>query len=124
MGIDVTSQAGRRELGRSALSRLGADAEEHPVLLVRCPRAHKVAFVYDTDQGLVYRAVVGPHAGARARRPPGSGGHLEGDFVDLVAAAPAQGDVLPAWCECGPHSVSRRIVLDFINSGCHVLRLR
>jgi hypothetical protein len=123
MSTDLTIPARRRDLARETLAGLGPDLDEHLRLVVRCPRSHTVAYVYDTDEGLVYRAVDGRHSHAATARSTGSG-HLESDFVEPVAAAPTQGDTLPAWCECGPHSVSRRMVLDFVRTRCRVLRLR
>jgi hypothetical protein len=123
MSTDVTTPVRRRELARSALTGLGPDLDEHLRLVVRCPRSHVVAFVYDTDEGLVYRAVDGRHRHGATAASTGTG-HLENDVVEPVAAAPAQGDALPAWCECGPHAVSRRMVAEFVRTRCRVLRLR
>ena len=86
---------------------------DHRVLNVQCRHAHHLAAVYDTPAGLVYRAATGPHAhGSKdfvdTAHDGGGPGH---PFTDLLEAGRLVGDELPAWCDCGHWSLSRRDLL-------------
>lgn len=90
--------------------------ETRPRLRVRCSANHRVAEVWETDLGLVYRAPVGRRAhGHRDDVDPGHGpgARRRSIFVDLLEDE-ASDDGLPASCECGPRQVSRRDLADAI----------
>ncbi|MBD3785175.1 MAG: hypothetical protein IE926_19900 [Micrococcales bacterium] len=76
-------------------------------MTVQCRHAHHVAAVYDTDEGLVVVSRTGPHAhGSRDFLDLGRRGSRGGaEYADLLDAGPADG--LPAWCDCGPRTLSR-----------------
>lgn len=82
---------------------------------VQCSRSHHVAAVFETPQGLVYRSVEGPHAhGSRDRQDVAHhGSHHGTEYVDLLVGDPHD-DALPAWCECGPRTVSRAMLIDAV----------
>jgi len=99
----------RHRRAAAALAAYGAHRSDHQRLAVRCRRGHHVAFVYDTPSGLVYWAITGPHAhGSRDFvDTPHHAAARGSEYVDLLQAEPVDDDALPAWCDCGPHSLSR-----------------
>jgi hypothetical protein len=105
MRSDRASQAQRRQIAQAALDELGASRSEWLRLEVLCAASHRVAAVYDTSAGWVYASVIGPHShGSRdfvGARQPGR------QYADLLRADALVDDVLPAWCGCGPRSLSR-----------------
>lgn len=107
-----------------ALATLGGHRSAHQVLGVQCRHAHHVAAVFDTADGLVYRSVSGPHShGAKDRIDTGAHGSRGGtEYVDLLDARDAD-DQLPAWCDCGPRSLSRASLLDHVRAGDHLVRI-
>lgn len=116
MTTDSTSSPGlspteRRAAARTALDVLGGQRAEHLLCMVRCSRSHHVAAVYDTAAGPVYASISGPHAhGHRDFVDTGHHGRRAGTTIlDLLDAGTgsAVNDELPAWCECGPRTLSR-----------------
>ncbi|ONI91546.1 hypothetical protein ALI22I_07890 [Saccharothrix sp. ALI-22-I] len=103
--------AQRREVARVSLHALGAHRADHRRLDVRCSRSHHVAAVYDTSSGLVYAASAGTQAhGSRARvDTPHHGDRHGAEHVDLLTEIDTRvmDDRLPAWCGCGPRTLSR-----------------
>lgn len=97
----------RRRAARAAFETRPVEAR--PRLRVRCSANHRVAEVWETDLGLVYRAPVGHRAhGHRDDVDPGHGpAGKRRVFVDLLEDETSD-DGLPASCECGPRQVSRR----------------
>ena len=108
-----------------ALLALGADLAEHQRFNVQCPRSHHVAAVYSTAAGLVYRALTGPHAhGSKDRVDTAHHGRPRGlEYVDMLDAGPAADDELPAWCDCGPWTLSRIDLLDQARLGHRTVHL-
>jgi hypothetical protein len=76
---------------------------------VQCPNSHHVAAVYETEEGLVYYSIEGPHAhGSKDRIDTAHhGGSRGSEYVDLLVGDPLDDDALPAWCDCGPWTLSR-----------------
>ena len=62
----------------------------------------------------MYHAIEGPHAhGSKDRVDTAHHGGTRGaDFVDLLAAGPMSDDGLPAWCDCGPWTLSRERLIE------------
>ena len=104
-----TSSEARRKLAADALAALGTQRSEHQRLSVQCAHSHHLAALYETDAGLVYHAVEGPHAhGSKDRIDTAHHGGPRGtEYVDLLIGDPMSDDGLPAWCDCGPHTLSR-----------------
>ncbi|WP_249044690.1 hypothetical protein [Crossiella equi] len=75
--------------------------------------------MYTTPAGPVYVSVTGPHAhGARdfvdtAHHAASAGREL----VDLLEREALVDDALPASCECGPHVLSRKVLLQALAEG-------
>ncbi len=114
----------RRQAARAALEVLGAHRAERQRLSVQCPRSHHVAFVYDTDAGLVFWTRTGPHAhGSKDFVDTGHHGTPRAEIVDLLESGPGTGDTLPAWCDCGTHSLSRAELLGRVHAGDRTLHL-
>lgn len=109
----------RRELAAHALAGLGSHRSEHLQLGVQCRHAHHLAAVYLTDAGLVYQARSGPHShGSKDFIDTGQHGSRGGkEYVDLLEAGPEADDGLPAWCGCGPRTLSRSELRGHINGG-------
>jgi hypothetical protein len=109
-----TSPESRRQAAAEALAALGVQRSEHQALSVQCPRSHHLAAVYKTDAGLVYHAIEGPHAhGSRDRVDTGHHGTPSGtEYVDFLAGDSLSDDGLPAWCDCGPYTLSRSELLE------------
>ncbi|GAA5107794.1 hypothetical protein [Haloechinothrix salitolerans] len=93
----------------AALAEYGSHRSDHQRLAVRCQHGHHLAFVYDTPSGLVYWAITGPHAhGSRDFVDTPHHAATRGkEYVDLLEAEPYADDEVPAWCDCGPRSLSR-----------------
>lgn len=106
---DAASPSERRVLAGQALDELGTGRDEHAVVRVRCGRSHHVAAVFDTVDGPVFEALVGPHAhGDRDFIDTAHHGTVHGTrFVDFLDADAFADDLLPARCECGTHELSR-----------------
>ena len=81
-----------------------------------------MATVYDTGVGLVYAAPVRPRAHGDADLPDEPhGDHEPRRWFDLLDAGsgPTVGDALPAWCDCGPRTLSRETVRAWVVEGDH-----
>lgn len=120
-----TSPETRRRAAAEALDVLGSHRSDRQVLSAQCARSHHVAYVYDTDAGLVYWAVTGPHAhGSRDFVDTTHHGAGRGkEYIDLLAAGPMIDDEVPAWCDCGPHTLSRSQLAGVIAAEHHMFRL-
>jgi hypothetical protein len=107
--------ADRRAAAEAALAELDGELSAHRRLEVRCRRSHHVAAVYDTDIGLIYRAVVGTRGhGHQDRIDVGHRGDPRGRiYADVLDAGddPMADDDLPATCQCGPRTLSRSALL-------------
>jgi hypothetical protein len=119
--MNQTTSADRRRIAADALAGLGAHRTDHQRLNVQCPRSHHLAAVYETQAGLVYHAIEGPHAhGSKDRLDTAHhGGPRGAEFVDLLAGDAMSDDGLPAWCDCGPRTLSRAALLKEAESGTH-----
>lgn len=115
----------RHQTARSALAALGEQRRENVRLRVDCARSRHLATIYDSPDGLVYASMVGPHA------------HGDRDFVDVAHHAQRRGteysdmlevgtddadDAMPAWCECGPRTLSRAELVAAVAARKHRLR--
>ena len=107
--MNQPTSAHRRQMAADALAAFGKQRSEHQRLSVQCARSHHLAAVYETEVGLVYHAVEGPHAhGSKDFVDTAHHGRSRGtEYVDLLAGGPVSDDGLPAWCDCGPHTLSR-----------------
>lgn len=111
--MNQTTSGRRRQVATDALAVFGKQRSEHQRLSVQCAHSHHLAAVYETEAGLVYHAIEGPHAhGSKDRIDTAHHGGPRGtEYVDLLAADPMSDDGLPAWCDCGPHTLSRSDLL-------------
>ncbi len=109
----------RRQAAEDALEALGPERSRHQRLSVQCPRSHHLAAVYETDAGLVYYAIEGPHAhGSRDRVDTAHhGGDRGTEHIDMLAGDAMSDDGLPAWCDCGTYTLSRSELLEQAASG-------
>jgi hypothetical protein len=121
----VTENAENLRTAREALETLGKHLADHQRLNVQCRHSHHVAGVYDTAAGLVYRSVTGPHAhGSKDFVDTAHHGADRGHtYVDLLAPGPMSEDGLPAWCDCGSWTLSRRELLGQVEAGDHTVHL-
>jgi hypothetical protein len=117
-----TSQE-RHAKAREALESLGIHRSDHRQLSVQCSRSHHLAAVYRTESGLVYLAISGPHAhGSKDRIDTAHHGARRGtEYVDLLVADPDDG--LPAWCDCGTHTLSRSALIEEAAGHPHTVRV-
>lgn len=101
--------AGRKLLAQCALDGLGSNRDNRTLLRVRCGRSHHVAAVIDTDAGPVFESRVGPHAhGDRDFVDTAHHGGRRGSrYIDLLDGDRFADDLVPAYCECGGHQLSR-----------------
>lgn len=114
--------AERERRAEAAVTALGTSPSEHARLQVHCARNHHVAVVYDTPDGLVYSARTLPHGhGERDRHDSPHKASVPGrpyrDLLDPGTGAGAADDDLPASCECGTRTLSRRLLLAAIAAG-------
>lgn len=115
----------RRRAASAALAALTSRRSDHQLLGVRCARSHHVAWLFDTEAGIVYATVTGPHAhGSRDRVDTAHHGGRRGtEYADLLDAGPHADDELPAWCECGPRTISRTALVHALDADQRVLRV-
>jgi hypothetical protein len=120
-----TMPKSRRKVAERALAELQGHRSDHQRLGVQCRHAHHVAGVFETPEGLVYVARTGPHShGSKDLPDTGKHGARPGqEYVDLLRAEATAGDELPAWCDCGPQSLSRTELIDAARAGVHTVRL-
>ncbi|MFZ0322564.1 MAG: hypothetical protein WAN48_00350 [Actinomycetes bacterium] len=110
----------RAQLAEDAWSALPHGGHDAVRLQVHCARSHHVASVYDTTIGLVYAAPVrGRSHGERDLPDKPHGDQHPHRWFDLLVGAPAGDDSLPAWCDCGPRTLSRAAVLTWVDDGEH-----
>lgn len=109
----------RRGRASRALKRLGSHRSDHQKVGIQCRRAHHLAAVYQTADGLVYEARIGPHShGSKDFIDTGRDGSQGGvEYVDFLEAGPTVDDSLPASCDCGPRTLSRVELLAFVRAG-------
>ena len=113
--VTMTMQAEHPTLARRALESLGARPTDHRVLNVQCRHGHHVAAVFATDAGPVYQAETGPHAHGAASRGT--------EFLDLLTPGRLDADEIPAWCDCGPWTLSRRALREQLRPKGHTIHL-
>lgn len=125
MSIPKTASDQRRSRAVRALEGLGTHRSAHQRLGIQCRHAHHLAAVYETGDGLVYESRTGPHGhGSKDFIDTGRRGSRGGDeYVDLLLAGPTVADELPAWCACGPRTLSRAEVLGHLRAGVRSVRL-
>jgi hypothetical protein len=114
----------RRERATRALADLGAHRSDHQEVGVQCRRAHHLAAIYSTEVGLVYESRTGPHShGSKDFIDTGRSGSRGGEeYVDLLADDQAD-DALPAWCDCGPRTLSRSELRGVVRAGVRSVRV-
>lgn len=112
----------RSEAAEQAWAALPHGGRDAVRLQVQCARSHHVATVYDTGAGLVYAAPVRDVShGSRDLPDEPKGDQHAHRWYDWVADAPgaAADDALPAWCDCGPRTLSRRALRHWLDAGEH-----
>ncbi len=125
MSSPKTLSQDRRDRAIRALAHLQPQPSEHLQLAVQCRHAHHLAVVYATDVGPVYQSRTGPHShGSKDFIDTGRSGSRGGsEYVDLLAGEAGADDALPAWCDCGPRTLSRRELLGHVRQGVRHLRV-
>lgn len=125
MSPHPTTYDQRRLRAERALAELQPHLSDHQRLGVQCQHAHHLAAVYETPEGLVYHARTGPHShGSKDFIDTGRHGSPSGDdYVDLLVADTMADDALPAWCDCGPRSLSRADLQRHLDAGQRTVRL-
>jgi hypothetical protein len=118
MSNTLSATARRRRQATDALAALGNARSEHQLVSLQCQHAHHVAAVVDTPAGAVYVTRIGQHGhGSRDFVDTGHhGARGGGEYADLLAAGPGADEHLPAWCDCGPRTLFRGDVIDFVAS--------
>ena len=112
----------RSEAARSAWSALDHGGHGAAALHIQCEHGHHVGVVFDTAEGLVFRAPV--RARSHGSRDRVDEVHGSGDidyFFDFLEGGADAGDELPAWCDCGPRVLSRSAVAGWV--GAHEKRV-
>ncbi|MCZ3390129.1 MAG: hypothetical protein LH645_13680 [Actinomycetia bacterium] len=116
MGTAIGSHDLRSQQAKRALTALPHGGRDAITLRVQCAKSHHVATVYATDLGLVYAAPVRARSHGSFDLPDQPHGGLEPPrWCDLLeVSSPAGDDALPAWCDCGHRTLSRRDILAWI----------
>jgi hypothetical protein len=110
----------RANAAHAAWARLAHGGHDAVRLQVQCAHGHHVATVYDTDSGLVYASPVRAVShGSRDLPDEPKGDHEPHRWFDWLVEAPGAmaDDALPAWCDCGPRTLSRAAVRTWVRSG-------
>lgn len=113
----VTDRQERETLARRGLH---AAAGEHvtALLQVQCPAGHHVARVVPTKEGDVVVTSVRAHShGSRDLPDEPHTPNRSKEFIDLVDVADPAEDAIPAWCDCGQRSLSRRAIQRWLATG-------
>lgn len=119
--MSISDHEARAAIARTAFEALGPSPSQSVALQVQCDSAHHVAAVHKTDAGLVFHSIL--HSKAHGRRDYEDVGHhasrLGLDWFDLLdpGADPAISDELPAGCECGPYTLSRKLLIEQVAQG-------
>ncbi|MEZ5097781.1 MAG: hypothetical protein R2731_17900 [Nocardioides sp.] len=115
----------RRRAAAQALANLDGSRSDHQLVSLQCPHGHHVAAVVATPAGLVYVTRIGPHGhGSRDFVDTGHHGARGGDeYADLLAPSREAAAELPAWCDCGPRTLSRDEVAGYAGSGQRTVHL-
>lgn len=111
---------GRRQQAESAWSELPHGGHDAVALRVQCANSHHVAIVYRTGLGPVFASQVrGRSHGSRDRIDEPRGPRPVDRWFDLleVGQDPQVDDAMPAWCDCGPRTLSRAALLEWMTSG-------
>lgn len=109
----------RRVVAQQALASVSHELSAARVLAVQCANGHHVAGVYRTEAGAVVQAATGRRSHGHRDRvdtPHGGAGHPQ-PWTDLLEAAPFADDTVPAWCDCGPWTLSREQMSGWIEAG-------
>lgn len=116
----ATSEA-RHRAAREAWAALPHGGHDAVRLRVQCGASHHVATVYNTVEGLVVVTAVRARShGSRDRVDEPHGDQAVEHWVDFLASdEPADDDALPAWCDCGHRTLSRRELIAWIAAGEH-----
>jgi hypothetical protein len=118
----ASTHESRQQAARSAWSELPHGGRQSVRLDVQCAHGHHVAAVYDTPAGWVFVAPVRGHShGSRDRVDEPHGSHAVDTWIDLIAPVDdlQVDDSVPAWCDCGPRTLSRAAMLEWIAAGEH-----
>lgn len=119
MTTPTGSHGSRSAHAERLLSDLPHGGKEAVLLRVQCSRNHHVAVVYRTADGLVYAAPVRARShGAHDLPDEPHHGRATARWLDLLHV-PGADDALPAWCDCGPRSLSRAAVARWVDEGEH-----
>jgi len=111
----------REQIAREAYEALGTTPSDSLVLQVQCGRSHHIGGVYATERGTIFHSLL--HAKAHGRRDRYDGAHhghtLGVDWYDILdpGSGPGVDDDLPAGCECGPYTLSRRLLIKHLTAG-------
>jgi hypothetical protein len=100
---------GRQRHAAEVLAALAPPLSDARVLSVQCANGHHVAGVYSTAEGPVVQAVPGRHSHGHRDRidTPHRGTPGRGHWADFLDAGAMGDDSVPAWCDCGPWTLSR-----------------
>lgn len=111
------ASADRRREAAAALAAVSSDLSSVRVLAVHCANGHHVADVYRTEAGSVVQAATGRRSHGHRDRvdTPHRGAGRAEKWVDLLEAAPFADDTVPGWCDCGPWTLSRRELAQWID---------
>lgn len=121
MTVDLLDRQARDRAAQQAWAALPHGGREHVTLRITCANGHHVATIYDTVAGRVFVAPVRAHAHGDRDLPDAPHGDRRPQqwFDLLVDADPLPDDPLPAWCDCGPRTLSRHAVLAWLRAGEH-----
>ena len=125
MTTRISAPRVRHESAERALAQLGSHRSDHQVLSLQCRNAHHLAAVYRTKVGLVFVSRTGSHShGSRDFVDTGHHGHRAGrEYVEFLDGADPAYEMLPGWCDCGPRSVSRDSIRDWMAEGRRTVRV-
>lgn len=115
-----TSQTSERQSRASeALSEVSASLSQVRALAVQCAHGHHVAGVYRTDSGLVVQAASGRRSHGHRDRvgTPHRGTTARPEWTDFLTPATHVDDSVPAWCDCGPWTLSRSAMAEWVEGG-------
>lgn len=110
--VDTRTHEDRREIAREAFTALPHGGRMANRLRITCGQGHHIADVYETSAGMVYVAAIRGHGHGDRDRFDAPHGHHQ--FTHIYELLDTGDDALPAWCDCGKRTLSRRAVQDWV----------
>lgn len=109
----------RQRHAAEVLAAVDSPLHDARILAVQCANGHHVAGVYRTSEGPVLQVALSRHSHGRRDRidTAHKGTQSARRWTDFMATGTLADDEVPAWCDCGPWTLSRSEMDTWISDG-------